>query len=179
MDNGRISELLTKVRRPPGETLPRGVSEGDLEEFSDRTGIPLPNDLRKWLMLTNGPCVGPGGLFGIRPIREFLDIETCLGLYPQWKEKQRIPIAGDGCGNYYVMPTQDEYGKGFPVLFFDTIESLDVPAYIVASDLSHFLVFLLEKELGSKGWPFDEKEVAQKDPRITEFVGVPLPWAKR
>jgi cell wall assembly regulator SMI1 len=176
IDINRIRRLLAQAPQPPEERLPGGISDTECDAFEQRTGIRLPEEVRQWLKISNGPCVGPGGLYGIRPQRSHLDIEAILDLYPSWKTRQWIPIAGDGCGNYYVIPTQEEYGSGYPVLFVDTNSTSDVPAYIVASDIGHFLVSLLEKELGEKRWPFDENYVTKADPEITRFVGVPLPW---
>jgi hypothetical protein len=176
MDVVKISELLIRVPREPGTSLPGGVLDAELAAFSSRTRIAVPDELKVWLKLTNGPCIGPGGLFGIRTLRSSMDMESYLELYPAWKKKKWLPIAGDGCGNYYIMPTQYDYGRGFPVLFVETSISGDKPAYIVASDIEHFLMFLLEQELGSKAWPFDREAVTKKDPNILQFVGVPLPW---
>lgn len=176
IDIPQIRGLLDEVPQPPEELLPEGVSDQECNDFEKRTGIALPHDVRDWLKIANGPCVGPGGLFGIRPARTHLDIESCFTMFPLWKTKKWIPIAGDGCGNYYLVPTQHEYGGGYPVLFVDTGSSSETPSYIVASDIGHFLVFLLEKELGREGWPFNEKAVIQFDPQITQFNGAALPW---
>jgi hypothetical protein len=178
MNTNTIQELLAKVPAPLGESLPEGVTDSSIDSFIHRAGLRVPADLREWLQLTNGPCVGPGGLFGIRTARDYLDMEFHLQLHPSWKHKKWIPIAGDGCGNYYIMPTNQEYGPGFPVLFIDTIKSGELPAYIVASDVEHFLVFLLQRELGNKAWPFNEKLVTEADPRIRDFVGLPYPWRR-
>ena len=126
--------------------------------------------------MSNGPCVGPGGLYGIKTIRKHLDIEVYLEMFPGWQTKKWIPIAGDGCGNHYILATQDDYGAGFPVLFIDCSMDDESPAFIVASDIGHFLAFLLGKELGVSGWPFDEASVVHADPSIRHFQGVALPW---
>jgi hypothetical protein len=177
LDIQRLRDLLTKIPLPPGEELPQGIADADCDLFEQRTGMLLPADLRNWLIMTNGPCVGPGGLFGIRPRRRHLDIEAHLKMYPSWSAKKWIPIAGDGCGNYYVVATGQECGGGYPVLFVDTSASPDIPAYIVASDLEHFVIFLLEAELGDRSWPFRETSVIRADPNIVRFAGVKLPWA--
>ena len=172
----KIRSLLMAVPRPPEDAIPNGVSESDLREFTDRTDIPLPGSIRDWLKMSNGPCVGPGGIFGIRPARKGLDIERFIDIFPTWKTKKWIPVAGDGCGNYYVVPTQQEFGTACPVLFIDTSESSELPAYVVASDIEHFLVFLLEREMGKDGWPFNKNFVVHSDPAISEIRGVKLPW---
>src|SRR5438105_1019599 len=109
IDRRRLSELLTKVPTPPEDSLPPPATDPDCDSFEKRSGIRLPDDVRDWLKLTNGPCVGPGGLYGIRPPRRHLDMEAIIALFPSWKAHQWLPIAGDGCGNYYVIPTQQEY----------------------------------------------------------------------
>lgn len=177
-----VRDLLGKVPGPPGEVLPGGVSDADLSAFSERTGVQIPPPLAAWLKLSNGPCVGPGGLFGIRPARTGHDIEQIFDFIPLWKERAWIPVAGDGCGNYYVLASAQEFGPGWPVLFIETTMSSEVPAYIVASGLWKFLVFLLEDEfLRVKGisdtpWPFDRAEVTRRDPEIESFKGVSMPW---
>jgi cell wall assembly regulator SMI1 len=143
----RIKELVFACPAPT-EGIPAGTTLEVIRAFTSRTGVTVPNDMRDWLQLTNGPCVGPGGLYGIQTAREELDIESMWKLRPRWKVKGWIPIASDGCGNDYVMATRGDFGPGCPVVFFDIIASRSWPAYSVASGLSPFLVFLLEAELG-------------------------------
>ena len=107
---------------------------------------------------------------------EIVDIEFYYGLHPSWKNKNRIPVAGDGCGNFYLMATNDDFGYGRPIFFVDTLEDPDEPCYLVASDLWHFLSFLLRKELGETGWPFMKEIVVEKDPAIENYHGIPYPW---
>src|SRR2546430_2684767 len=130
IDAWRIQELLRKVPKPPEDSLPKGITDGECDDFEKRTGISLPDDVRHWLKVANGPCVGPGGVYGIRPLRRHFDIESFLSLFPSWKKRKWIPIAGDGCGNHYVVPTEHEYGSGYPVLFIDTSCSANAPSYI-------------------------------------------------
>ena len=64
-----VIELLQQVRGPPGEAIPGPVGEDQISRFEDRTGLILPPGLRSWLLVSNGPCVGPGGLKGIDTAR--------------------------------------------------------------------------------------------------------------
>ena len=96
----QILELLYQVPRPPEESVPLGVTDEELAQFEERTGLVVPAMLRSWLSLTNGPCVGPGGFYGIHPLRSHLDIEGYLSQFPDWKKREWIPVAGDGCGNH-------------------------------------------------------------------------------
>jgi hypothetical protein len=74
-----VMRLAVLVPGPPGEPLPPGLTEAEIEDFARRTGLPIPPDLGEWLRFTNGPCIGPGGLFGIRPRRGHLDIGGAWG----------------------------------------------------------------------------------------------------
>lgn len=172
----QISELLYQVPRPPEDSIPSGVTDEEIAQFEERTGIVVPAVLRSWLSVTNGPCVGPGGFYGIHPLRSHLDIEEYLTRYPNWNKRQWIPVAGDGCGNHYIMPTQNEFGLGYPVLFIDVGRAVDSPSYVVASDLEHFIVGILRKEIGSTGWPFSRDNTLTFDPQLSEYHGVPFPW---
>jgi hypothetical protein len=58
----------------------------------------------------------------------------------------------------------------------DTSSNPDAPSFIIASDIGHFLVGLLEKELGAKDWPFNQASVIQADPEICRFHNLPFPW---
>ena len=171
-----VAELLDKVPRPPGQVIPPGIEEARIVAFQERTGITLPEELVCWLRFTNGPLVGPGGIFGVRPVPEVVDIEFYYGLHSSWKEKKWIPVAGDGCGNFYLMATNDDYGHGRPIFFVDTHEDPDEPCYLVASDLWHFFSFLLRKELGETGWPFNKEIVVGNDPAIENYRDIPYPW---
>ena len=172
----QISQLLHQVPRPPEDSIPLGVTDGDIAHFEERTGIVVPAMLRTWLSITNGPCVGPGGFYGIHPRRSHLNIEDVLNCYPVWSQKKWIPVSGDGCGNHYIIPTQNEFGRGYPVLFVDVLRSGECPCFVVASDLEHFIVGTLKKELDDTGWPFRQHETLTFDPRLSQVHGVKRPW---
>lgn len=173
-DIKRIDELISQVPRAPDQPLPAGLTEDVVSAFEERIGFPIPPEQSELLRLSNGPCVGPGGLFGVRPTLDFLDIEHLYESYPGWREHGWVPVAGDGCGNYYVaVPTGDDW----PVVFIDTMEDAQQPAFIVASGVLKFVIALLEKELGDTRWPFCEAAVTASDPRITAFADkFALPW---
>jgi len=171
-----VKDLVARSSSPPDEPLPAGATDWAIAELEQRTGLEVPGDLRSFLLFSNGPCVGPGGLMGINAVKKSLDMEHVLGLYPKWLEKGWIPAAGDGCGNYYLVVTRNDFGPGEPVVFIETIESHDTPAFVVASGMWQFVRFLLRKELGESRWPFARDEVVAADPGILSFRGVSLPW---
>jgi hypothetical protein len=173
-----VLALLGRAPRPPEEPAPAGATRDDLEVLRRRLGFDIPRDLEDWLLLANGTHAGPGGIYGANTTNENLDIAFHLDLYPSWRAKRWIPVAGDGTGGRYVIDADHAYADRDAVYFIDTSDSIDEPAYIVASDLPHFLQFLLEKELGSKGWPFDQEYVTARDPRIPDVKDKALlPWS--
>lgn len=76
-----IIEILQKVPGAPGEQLPSGATKELFEKAEKCNGLLLPSDLKQWLMITNGPCVGPGGIFGIFTKRKSLDILEVLKIH--------------------------------------------------------------------------------------------------
>ena len=62
------------------------------------------------------------------------------------------------------------------MLFIEAVIDPDVPAYIVASDVEHFVEFIIERELKLSEWPFNPEELLARDPAILRHHGVPLPW---
>ena len=174
LPDGYIRDLLDRVPRAPGDSIPPGISMEVLDDFAARNALEIAPDLARWLSITNGPCVGPGGFFGVKTSHDFLDIEGIYQSYPQWLHKKWIPVAGDGCGNYYViLPCRGRW----PVVFIDTSRDPLVVEYVVASKMLIFVKAILEKELGTKGWPFEQRTVKQVDPELSLFSGaLPMPW---
>jgi cell wall assembly regulator SMI1 len=193
IDSKKIKEMLAQLEwprhiEPPRQPGPLGDAEFDA--FEDRIGIRVPDDLREWLKISNGAFVGTVPVFGVHPPSYPLSMEKLFEIYPSWREKKWIPVASDGCGNYYVIPTQGEYGEGFPIVFVEAVTDYETPKYIVASDLSHFLIFLIEDEQllmkmepldllegEPTPWPFDEQKVVNDDPAILNFRDVRVPWS--
>lgn len=176
MDIVKIHNLLQRAERFIDGPLPPGATDAEIDDFTRRTEVSVPKDFRELLKISNGPPVGPAGLYGIRPALPSLDIESEFALFPSWRARRWIPVAGDGCGDYYVLLSQQEFGAGFPVVFVDQAcyEKVD---YIVASDVAHFVAFLLCESVGETAWPFDRADVLARDPSIAHFSDVPLPWS--
>ncbi len=170
----RLRALLAAAPRPPDGSIPPGAATDVLREFEHRCGLVLSREHEALLRLSNGPCVGPGGIFGLGTSLEYLDIEGLCQRHPRWLELGWVPVAGDGCGNYYVaVPCEAAH----PVVFVDTMEDPEAPAYVVASDVLKFVLALLEKETGAVGWPFDPEVVLRADPDLARFADqLPLPW---
>jgi hypothetical protein len=180
------------------EVFPKGATDQELDEFSARTGVSLPSGLREWLKITNGTA----GYFGIPPVQRDCNIEEIWGYYPEWKEKAWIPIARDGCGNYYVqfVPLADNPSIQ-PVAF---VESIGDSVYVVASDALRFVLFQMEEDFGIhaelakaegleefwprwklekdapdmlvQAWPFNKKYMLFRDPQLAYIKNLPMPW---
>jgi len=172
----RILHLLGRVSVPPGYIFPTGADRSSIEKFENEFGIQLPVDLKNWLEISNGPLVGPGGIFGIGNVSNGLSIANHLRLYPAWPARGWIPIAADGCGNYYALDFSGAYKDLHPIIFVEpSIDDLE-PAYVVASCLWIFLESLLLREVHESRWPFDREEVVKRDPNILRVIGISLPW---
>jgi hypothetical protein len=172
----KLLQLIQAVPREPNSAVPPGATSNQLEMLQKRVPFPVPPELLDWLGICNGPVVGPGGLFGIGNVAKHVSIDEILALYPNWKERKWLPVAGDGCGNYYVLVCSAEFGKGNPVVFVDTGVDSRRPQFVVASGLFRFLEQLLLKELGKSGWPFSREHVMTTDPEIARFWRAGFPW---
>jgi hypothetical protein len=172
-----VLDLLERVPRPPQARPCSGASREQLVALGRSLGYPVPTSLVTWLSLCNGVIAGPGGLYGSAPADDFLDIDSVLRLHPDWRVKKWLPVAGDGNGNHYVIDASHAHLDTDAVYFIDVSEDALRLAYIVASDLEHFLAFLLEGEIDVRGWPFDAGYVIGRDPAISS-VDSPmlLPW---
>ena len=175
-DHSEVLALLKLLPSPPDEPLPPGASESEIAAFEESQGIAIPTELRQWLTTSNGACVGPGGIVGIKTARDSQDAESILELHPTWANNGWMPVAGDGCGSYYLMATKNEFGAGNPVFFVDVNDDDRAAAFIAGSNVWRFLVFLFKKELGKSNWPFSESEVLADDPEIMSFSSLALPW---
>jgi hypothetical protein len=58
-------------------------------------------------------------------------------LFPEWAEQGWLPVAGDGCGNYYVLTADGTAG------FVDTMKGPGRIDRQVADDLLSFMTGLL------------------------------------
>ena len=173
-----VKQLAHKGSKRGGELrLPKGIVDAEIAGFERRTGLVMPQPLRDWLKFTNAPRIGSGLLFGICAERKSRDIEVHYTIdYLNWQRKGWIPIADDGCGNQYVLATREEDGPGNPVFFVETTLDPSKPAYVVASDLWHFLRFYFLSESGQRGWPFNKREVLAQDPNLAQPRTAPRPW---
>ncbi len=186
-----IHNLLHRVKwLGTGAGPIKPASQKDIREFETEYGSKLPAELAEWVNMYNGATVNPGGIYGLNDI-----LSLYKSVNPSWLAKGWIPIASDGCGDYYVLDTNIFIPTSgtHPVYFVDQ-SNYDKPAYVVASGLWRFLKFLLDREILDQAlspevrmdataqnpeshWPFNKAHVLQVDPEMVDYQGsVPLPW---
>lgn len=174
VDLQEVLALLARAPKPPEAPLPTGANPGQIASLERNLGHPIPAGLRRWLSVCNGYMAGPGGLYGAEVDRASLDINQAS--WPEWRALGWIPIAGDGNGNAYVVPALPQKDDE-PVYFVDCAGDPSSLAYIVASSIPQFLTFLLRRDMGEPGWPFDRDYVLDRDPLIADVDADRLPWA--
>lgn len=186
-----IIELFAKVRQID-DAQQTTTTQAAVDGFVQRTRLSIPPQMQAWLKHCNGSRCAPGGYFGIQTGDDFTDLERVYEYYPVWKEERWLPVASDGCGNYYLMSTASGSQPKNPIFFIDVHENPEVPTYLVASSLFHFLRFIMQNELDNQGkhidmtwplprsqpegWPFNRSYVLARDPDLENCAGIPLPW---
>jgi len=169
-----VLQLLNRIDWPENHPRIRPPMPIEVQAFTERTGVTLPDILLEWLRVVNGARIGPGGVFGLQDEDPYASIDLCLRDLPNWRRKQWLPVAGDGCGNFYVFVPEEDRRC---VYFIDSIEGYDELCYACASNLWTFLWFLFKCELEESTWPFDREHVVQVDPNIVSCQLAPLPWS--
>ena len=191
----RAIQLLRSLVASQSLQIEPPFSQDFIDAVCSEFNLTLPLSIVEWLTYCNGMDMAFGYLNGIDEVTNFCNREHIS----HWKERGWIPIAGDGCGNYYLVvkyETQDE--SLYPVVFVDHEDSAigengenqlcNRISYIVASDLPHFLEVVLlyqehhiqyqnkdDDEYPDFWWPFDKERMLQFDPNIDK-IEIIKPW---
>jgi hypothetical protein len=136
--------------------------------------MPVPVTLVDWLRVCKGDAIDPGGVYGARPDQPSIDMASALSRLAGWRARGWIPIAGDGCSDYYVLIGNVELAGYVGLVDQSDLDEID---FIVASDLWRFLRFLLLKETGDRCWPFDQQAVLAADPAMEYVCDELQPWS--
>jgi cell wall assembly regulator SMI1 len=178
-DFADVRSLLERLPRQNPERPIRGATAAQIDQLEQDLGRSVPASLRAWYAICGGIHCAPGGLLGPAAqdsdvdIREVMSWPTHVG----WAAAGWLPVAGDGNGDYYVLDTTRAHLPNDDAVFFVDQSEPDDLAYIVGSSLPRFLVFLMEHELESTGWPFDRAYVVARDPGIEAVTPAGLlPW---
>ncbi|MEU5529395.1 SMI1/KNR4 family protein [Micromonospora chersina] len=169
-----VVSLLREVPRAPEQPFLGGADDLELVDLERRLGEPIPAALADWLRVCKGEAIGSGGVYGAWFGRDPNDVAARREDNPSWREQGWLPVAGDGCGNTYVLSTRGPLTGS--IGFIDSSEP-DEMAYVVASDLWRFLRFLFMAETGDRRWPFDQHSVLTADPALAALPGKLMPWA--
>jgi cell wall assembly regulator SMI1 len=164
-----------------------GASEDAIRAAQDKLKVVFPPSFTRFLRLWNGGEFGSDALYGIPPItphhlditwyrEEILDARDC--------PKSWIPIANDGCGNYFVIATEiPTVGAECAIGFVDySVSPTNITNYI-ATNYWAFLEFFIRLMAGDKDvihgapieppglrpWPWDEDWLAQNDPYLSKI----------
>ncbi len=170
-----IETLIRRSRLPTGYILPDGASESEINRFETEIGFPLHPELREWLAFCNSSLLGMGGTYGIGRQLQGMSIE--LLMEPEWIQLKWIPIAGDGCGNRYVVDCANTKYCGF-VYFVDSLAPERI-AYACASGVERFIQFYLLRDIGETGWPHDRDSVLALDPKLDSIPADLLLWNEK
>lgn len=135
-----LRELVAGAVRAPEEESPRGAGPEELTILSARLGCGIPPILSAWLSVCRGARIGPGGVFGQPPDTPLIDMAWRRNLFPEWAELGWLPVAGDGCGNCYVLTGDGTIG------FVDTMKDPGQIDRQVAGDLISFMIDLLAND---------------------------------
>jgi SMI1 / KNR4 family (SUKH-1) len=174
-DLHRALELARLVAGIQRVDLPPGIGDAEIDALGRRIGAEIPEELRRWLRVCNAPLIGPGGIYGVCPDNPFLDIESRLHLHPEWLSLGWLPIAGDGCGSYYMLELNHQHDHTSPVSFVDE-RDYHTALYCVASGYCSFIGLYLREEFGDDFWPFDKERILLEDPELAHIHWLPLPW---
>jgi cell wall assembly regulator SMI1 len=158
-DLDELYDLALRLPAPPGYAFPPGATEEGLDRYEREAALTLPAQVRAWLLRVDGAVIGPGGVFGTA------DFEYVYGIYPEWRQRSWLPVAGDGFGNYWIAVMAEDEREPC-VGFIDTHVDPDSVARVDASTYLAFLAFLFASELGDRRWPGDREYVLGQDPAL-------------
>lgn len=186
-DRAKIDAIIRKYQTGTDWEIPGGASAERIAEYERELGFALPDDFKAWVMLTNGPTIwtDTGHYYGVAGALNGA-IDTEFEMIPAWREKRWIPICSDASGCYFAMATGGEFGKGYPILYFDIDKGFRKPTCIEASDLQHFLERQIEiahrvrihgiKSIREPNAAARKQRILENDPAILNFHGAPYRW---
>jgi hypothetical protein len=183
----QVQDLLSHPLLVGPDGVPPGASELDVQAVEQIYGVRLPATLRDWFSAVNGAFCGT---------QQFVPLNDHSADYSDFIASLWLPVAADGCGNYYLVDLTGPDQGTYPVFFWDHETGYDSAAdeitkgYAVASNIWIFSLLLLRKELrrldagrrnsGNHGdawhWPFDRDRTLQHDPDLARVTSAPLPW---
>jgi hypothetical protein len=122
--------------------------------------------------------------------QQFVALNNCLIDHGDFVARLWLPVATNGCGDYYLVDLTGPDQGDYPVFFWDHEVDQDlktnnlIKGYAVASNVWIFSLLLLRNELRDDlaapeerwHWPFDRDRTLQRDPDLARVTSAPLPW---
>ncbi|HLO99918.1 MAG TPA: SMI1/KNR4 family protein [Fimbriimonas sp.] len=142
--------------------------------YEQELGFPFSPQLALWIDRFGADMLGPGGLSEVDESNDPQGLLVRTTAHPEWVEMGWVPVAGDWCGNYYVVDTKL---PSEPVYFIDSYEDVGVPAYVAASNFRLFVDLFSKHDRGELPfhWPFAKTDTLTLDPEL-ELISAPMPW---
>jgi hypothetical protein len=153
---------------------PSAEAESKRRKYEAALGFPFSPQLAHWSDRFGADMFGPEGLSHVEDDDEGQGVIARTTAHPEWVGQGWVPIAGDWCGNYYVVDTKQ---PSEPVYFIDSFEDVGVPTYVAASSLKRFVELFSKHDQGklSFHWPFAKSESLALDPEL-EKIDATMPW---
>lgn len=144
-----------------------------IAEFAMQTGIAPAQSWLDWLSVANGADLSSADYWlshctGLtRYPTRLPDARWHLARYPEWRSRGWIPIADDGCGDYFLLGQPFQGGPSDAVMFWDQATPAEAGIdYVISSDLWTFIVGVLELRGGPTNWPFNDTHLLEFDPQM-------------
>jgi len=152
--------------------------ERSIQELESTFGFPLPAEYRSWLERFDDVSFDGAYFCGLSGDGRLSRHQS------EWASQGWVNVANDGCGDYYALVLNQQFGLSAPVVFIDVYKEL-ADAYIVASEFPKFVQGLLmlerdevDREGAEPHWPFDRIETLKMDPEIMSARNIRFPWAE-
>lgn len=157
-----IRLLMPQAHYAPEYVLPGPASPEAIEALEREVGLCLSEPHKRWLQICDGLLIGTP-VFGVNELRS--QFEDWRAFY----DPLLVPVANDGCGNYYVTRVGAEPD---PVYFLDAIRAPELQ-FCAASNVLHLVDYLLMREV--TGAQLSPSTVLARDPALAT-LGATLMW---
>lgn len=154
-----VSQHLARMKQPAAKP----ASPADISSLAAALGHPLPHQLAQWLTLCRGGYLEAHSVTNLLTPQQMLrDREDVINDYN--KPRSWLPIADDGCGDFYCLICPPDPRAIAPVVFLD---HEDGTTYLCGSSFFKFLEITLvhePRDAGEDSPIFDERMFFAIDP---------------
>lgn len=109
MDN-TIDSIFSELKKFSSEIvqLAEPISDNRIDNFEIRNNLKLPEDYKKFMLISNGLSALSNELLVFLGNDEIYSMEYVYKRYVQHLPKKYLPICPDGAGNYYCLNLFDD-----------------------------------------------------------------------